>query len=378
MDGFWDELVGFTRSMFNSAFKTNPWLERAIMTGITRVSKESIFYDLNNLEVVTTTSDKYETCFGFTEEEVFRSLDEYELGGQRERVKQWYDGFVFGHYKDIYNPWSILNFLDKRKLSTYWANTSSNSLVGKLLREGNRGIKEKFEALLQGKVVRTSIDEQIVYNQLDNDETAVWSLLLASGYLKVLSYEREEFLEYGEEAEYELTLTNYEVKRMFYNMVRGWFQDSRADYNDFVKALLVGDKKAMNAYMNRVALNTFSYFDTGKRPSGEEPERFYHGFVLGLIVDLQNRYVITSNRESGFGRYDVMLEPKDPQTDDAIILEFKVYDPDGEETLKDTVEEALGQIERKQYAAQLVSRGIPGENIRSYGFAFQGKHVLIG
>ncbi|MCI5995330.1 MAG: ATP-binding protein [Blautia sp.] len=378
VDGFWDELVGFTRSMFNSAFKTNPWLERAIMTGITRVSKESIFYDLNNLEVVTTTSDKYETCFGFTEEEVFRSLDEYELGGQRERVKQWYDGFVFGHYKDIYNPWSILNFLDKRKLSTYWANTSSNSLVGKLLREGNRGIKEKFEALLQGKVVRTSIDEQIVYNQLDNDETAVWSLLLASVYLKVLSYEREEFLEYGEEAEYELTLTNYEVKRMFYNMVRGWFQDSRADYNDFVKALLVGDKKAMNAYMNRVALNTFSYFDTGKRPSGEEPERFYHGFVLGLIVDLQNRYVITSNRESGFGRYDVMLEPKDPQTDDAIILEFKVYDPDGEETLKDTVEEALGQIERKQYAAQLVSRGIPGENIRSYGFAFQGKHVLIG
>lgn len=328
--------------------------------------------------MVTTTSDKYETCFGFTEEEVFRSLDEYELGGQRERVKQWYDGFVFGHYKDIYNPWSILNFLDKRKLSTYWANTSSNSLVGKLLREGNRGIKEKFEALLQGKVVRTSIDEQIVYNQLDNDETAVWSLLLASGYLKVLSYEREEFLEYGEEAEYELTLTNYEVKRMFYNMVRGWFQDSRADYNDFVKALLVGDKKAMNAYMNRVALNTFSYFDTGKRPSGEEPERFYHGFVLGLIVDLQNRYVITSNRESGFGRYDVMLEPRDPQTDDAIILEFKVYDPDGEETLKDTVEEALGQIERKQYAAQLVSRGIPGENIRSYGFAFQGKHVLIG
>lgn len=378
VDGFWDELVGFTRSMFNSAFKTNPWLERAIMTGITRVSKESIFSDLNNLEVVTTTSDKYETCFGFTEEEVFRSLDEYELGGQRERVKQWYDGFVFGHYKDIYNPWSILNFLDKRKLSTYWANTSSNSLVGKLLREGNRGIKEKFEALLQGKVVRTSIDEQIVYNQLDNDETAVWSLLLASGYLKVLSYEREEFLEYGEEAEYELTLTNYEVKRMFYNMVRGWFQDSRADYNDFVKALLLGDKKAMNAYMNRVALNTFSYFDTGKRPSGEEPERFYHGFVLGLIVDLQNRYVITSNRESGFGRYDVMLEPRDPQTDDAIILEFKVYDPDGEETLKDTVEEALGQIERKQYAAQLVSRGIPGENIRSYGFAFQGKHVLIG
>ncbi|MCI6732271.1 MAG: ATP-binding protein [Lachnospiraceae bacterium] len=378
VDGFWDELVSLTRSMFNSAFKTNPWLERAVMTGITRVSKESVFSDLNNLEVVTTTSDKYETAFGFTEEEVFLALDEYGLGGQRELVKQWYDGFVFGRYDDIYNPWSILNYLDKRKLSTYWANTSSNSLVSKLLREGNRRIKEKFETLLQGESIRTFIDDQIIYNQLDKDETAIWSLLLASGYLKVLSYDREEFLECGEEAEYELSLTNYEVERMFYNMVRGWFQDSRADYNDFVHALLLDDRKAMNAYMNRVALNTFSYFDTGKRPSGGEPERFYHGFVLGLIVDLQKRYVITSNRESGFGRYDVMLEPKNPQMDDAIILEFKVYDSDSEETLKDTVQEALDQIEEKQYAAQLVNRGIPRAHIRSYGFAFHGKNVLIG
>lgn len=378
VDGYWEEMAGFTRSMFNSAFKTNPWLERAIMTGITRVNRESIFSDLNNLKVVTTTSDEYTESFGFTEREVFDALDEYGLSEKKQEVKRWYDGFIFGSHEDIYNPWSILNYLDTGRLATYWANTSSNSLVGKLLREGNRRIKEKFEALLQGKVIRTSIDEQIVYNQLDNDETAIWSLLLASGYLKVLSYDREEFLEYGEEAEYELTLTNYEVERMFYNMVRGWFQDSRADYNDFVQALLLGDCKAMNAYMNRVALNTFSYFDTGKRPSEEEPERFYHGFVLGLIVDLQKRYVITSNRESGFGRYDVMLEPKNPEMDDAIILEFKVYDPDGEETLKDTVQEALEQIERKQYAAQLVSRGIPKEHIRSYGFAFQGKHVLIG
>ena len=378
VDGFWDDLVGFTRSMFNSSFKTNPWLERAIMTGITRVSKESIFSDLNNLEVVTTTSDKYKTAFGFTEEEVFTSLSEYKLDEQKEGVKQWYDGFVFGHKRDIYNPWSILNFLDKKKLATYWANTSSNSLVGKLLREGNRKIKEKFEALLQGHVIKTVIDEQIVYNQLDNDESAIWSLLLASGYLKVLSYDREELLEYGEEPEYELMLTNYEVERMFYNMVRGWFRDSRADYNDFVQALLLGDKKAMNAYMNRVTLNTFSYFDTGNRPSGEEPERFYHGFVLGLIVDLQNRYIITSNRESGFGRYDVMLEPRNPQRDDAIILEFKVYDPEDETTLKDTVQDALKQIEVKQYAAQLIARGISKEHIRNYGFAFHGKNVLIG
>jgi len=378
VDGYWEELLAFTRSLFNSTFKTNPWLERAIMTGITRVSKESVFSDLNNLEVVTTTSDKYADSFGFTEEEVFAALEECGRSGEREQVKRWYDGFNFGKYRDIYNPWSILNFLDKGVYTAYWANTSSNSLVGKLLREGNRGIKEKFECLLRREVIRTPVDEQIVYNQLDNNESAVWSLLLASGYLKVLSHEREELLLYGEEVNYELTLTNYEVERMFKSMVRGWFKYAETDYNDFIKALLIGDVKAMNSYMNRVALNIFSYFDTGKRPSGEEPERFYRGFVLGLMVDLQNRYTITSNRESGFGRYDVMLEPKDPGKDDAIILEFKVKDPEDEADLKETVAAALKQIEEKQYAAQLISQGIERKRIRCYGFAFQGKKVLIG
>lgn len=378
VDGYWNELVGLTRSMFNSAFKTNPWLERAVMTGITRVSKESIFSDLNNLEVVTTTSDKYATAFGFTEEEVFTALEECGYPEEKEKVKSWYDGFIFGTHKDIYNPWSILNFLDKGKYGTYWANTSSNSLVGKLLREGDRRIKEKFEILLRGESIQSMIDEQIVYNQLDGNERAVWSLLLASGYLKVLSYESYLDIPEGTQPKYELALTNLEVRMMFQNMIRDWFTEVEADYNDFITALLQGDKKAMNAYMNRVALNTFSYFDTGKKSSGEEPERFYHGFVLGLIVDLQPRYVITSNRESGFGRYDVMLEPKDPGKDDAIILEFKVHDPDDEETLKDTVQDALEQIKRKQYAAQLIARGIPKEHIRSYGFAFQGKKVLIG
>ena len=378
VEGYWDELVSLTRSLFNSAFKTNPWLERAIMTGITRVSRESVFSDLNNLKVVTTTSQEYAQSFGFTEREVFLALEEYGLEEKRQEVKRWYDGFIFGNQKDIYNPWSILNYLDTGRLAAYWANTSSNSLAGKLLREGNRKVKEKFETLLQGKAIWITVEEQIVYDQLDNDEAAIWSLLLASGYLKVLDYDREEALECTEEAEYKLTLTNYEVERMFYGMVRNWFQESRSDYNDFVQALLDGDCKAMNAYMNRVALNTFSYFDTGKRPSGEEPERFYHGFVLGLIVDLQNRYVITSNRESGFGRYDVLLEPKNCSKDDAIILEFKVYDPDGEKTLEDTVKDALNQIEKKKYAAQMTNKGIPENHIRKYGFAFCGKKVLIG
>ncbi|MCD7724109.1 MAG: ATP-binding protein [Clostridiales bacterium] len=378
VEGYWEELVSFTRNMFNSTFKTNLWLERGIMTGITRVSKESIFSDLNNLEVVTTTSDKYATAFGFTEEEVFAALDECGLSSERDEVKRWYDGFIFGEHQDIYNPWSILNFIDKNKFSTYWANTSSNSLAGKLIREGSRRIKISFEGLLKGEHLRCSIDEQIVYDQLDNSEAAIWSLLLASGYLKVINYEDMGKIASRREPLYELALTNYEVERMFDSMVRGWFLPAENDYNDFVKALLLDDKKAMNIYMNRVALATFSYFDTGKRASDYvEPERFYHGFVLGLLVDLSEQYVVQSNRESGFGRYDVILEPL-KKTDDAIILEFKVYDPDDGGTLRDTVRAALEQIEDKKYDAYLLEKGISAEHIRKYGFAFQGKTVLIG
>ena len=392
VQGYWDEFTSFVRSLFNASFKTNPYLERAIMTGITRVRypkcvkfaeqtsngsvlTEPIFSDLNNLRVVTTTSNLYADCFGFTEEEVFAALDEYGMGDKKDEVKQWYDGFTFGEHRDIYNPWSITNYLDERRLYPYWASTSSNGLVSRLIRTASADVKEKMGDLLRGQTISVNFDEQIVYNQLDDNEEAIWSLLLASGYLKVQNID---YRGLTLEPWYTLDITNIETLSMFMTMFRGWFKNKDANYNDFVKALLKGSLKEMNIYMNDVALATFSSFDTGKKPSEKsQPERFYHGFVLGLLVELRDRYQIRSNRESGYGRYDVMLTPV-TEVDDAIVIEFKVHEPDEEETLKDTVRAALEQITEKNYDAELLLQGIPADRIRHYGFAFEGKKVLIG
>ncbi len=375
---YWNEMTDFMRELFQSAFKTNPYLERAIMTGVTRVSKESVFSDLNNLTVVSSTTKLYETAFGFTQKEVFHALQEFGMEDKKEEVKRWYDGFRFGSSENIYNPWSITSFLKFREFGSYWTNTSSNQLVGSLIQKGSPKVKMVMEDLLQGKYFCTYLDEQVVFDQLDSSTEAIWSLLLASGYLKITGHETDGHLSGSGDVLYQLAITNQEVTRMFRRLIHGWFDTGNENYNDFIKALLMDDKKAMNVYMNQVALTVCSNFDSGKKPSKTaEPERFYHGFVLGLMVDLADRYVITSNRESGFGRYDVMLEPRGME-DDAVILEFKVHDPDEENTLQDTAAAALSQIKEKRYAAALEAKGIAPDRIRSYGFAFEGKKVLIG
>ncbi len=396
VSGYWKELVAFTRSLFNATFKTNPYLERAIMTGITRIEysayakfakqtsngsalAETIFSDLNNLVVVTTTSNQYETAFGFTEEEVFNALDEQGLSEKKQEVKSWYDGFTFGDSRDIYNPWSIINYLKYKKFTTYWADSSSNGLINNLIQKGSPYIKTMLETLIRGEKINVIIDEQIVFSELDYSEDAVWSLMLASGYLKVISSEELNLIRESDN-EYELAITNREILFMFRKMILRWFTPAKRETNEFIKALINGDVESMNAYMNKVTLKTISYFDSGNSPSDEEPERFFHGLVLGLMVDQTENYIITSNRESGYGRYDIMLEPIDKSNENlpCIVIEFKVINPKKEKTLEETVEAALKQIEDKGYDAELVKRGVKKENIHHYGFAFKGKNVLIG
>ena len=378
INGYWDDLVGLTRTMFNNAFKTNPSLERGIMTGITRVSKESIFSDLNNLVVVTTTSGKYADCFGFTEEEVFHALDEQGFTEKDKLdVKRWYDGFTFGPVTDMYNPWSITRFLDEKKLDVYWANTSSNGLVGKLLRTGKTDIKKLFEDLMKGETIRVPVDEQIIFNQLDSNPAAIWSLLLASGYLKVVhttSFREPDA--YLTAQIYTLELTNYEVYLMFSTLIQLWFAQT-GGLSDFTKAMLQGDPDTMEEYLGDMMLTCMSSFDGGMTTSEKVPESFYHGFVLGLLVEQKGRYEIRSNRESGYGRYDVMMIPRETGLP-AVILEFKLFSSKrGEKSLEDTATNALKQIEEKKYDTELLDQGIPAERILKYGFAFKGKECLI-
>lgn len=369
VNGYWNEITEFIRNMFNGALKTNPYLNKALLTGITRVSRESLFSDLNNLNVVTNSSEQYADCFGFTEEEVFEALDEFGYGSEKENVKSWYDGFKFGKCEDIYNPWSIISFLKFGKYEPYWANTSSNSLISKLVRESDASIKKSFEQLLNGNAIKTKIDEQLVYGEMSASEKSVWSLLLASGYLKILKIEG-----IGSLAEYMLCLTNFEVRDCFRLMVYRWFENAGENYGYFVKALLAGNIDDMTDTLTEVCENMISSFDGSGKAA---PENFYHGLVLGLLVELRQGYEIKSNRESGLGRYDVMIRPKDKKKN-AIIIEFKSKRrSEKNKTIEELAEMALKQIEDKKYESELIEAGYEKEKIKKYAFVFEGKELMI-
>ncbi|MBQ7738110.1 MAG: AAA family ATPase [Desulfovibrionaceae bacterium] len=369
-NGYCDELVDFLHGFFNSTFKTNHNIERALITGITRVAKESIFYDLNNLEVVSTTSDLYTDCFGFTEEEVFAAMDEYGLTNKSE-VKQWYDGFIFGTQQKIYNPWSIIGYLSKKRIAPYWGNSSSNSLIGTLICSGDDTIKEETEKLLKGESIITKLDEQIVFSELYTKEGAIWSFFMASGYVKPLYFNLATKI-------YEITVTNLESKMILEDQISTWFYEARTAKNKFIISLLKNDLDAMNIWMTNITKSVFRYFDTanpGKSKQEIRPETFYHAFVLGLIIDLK-QYEISSNGDSGYGRYDVMLMPK-KQSDHAIVIEFKIHRSKTEKDLYKTCDNALKQIYENEYITKFKENNITLENIYVYGFAFKGKKVHI-
>ena len=375
--GFWDEASDFMRQLMNSTFKTNPAMGRALITGVTRVSRESIFSDLNNLVVVTASTPAYQTSFGFTQDEVDEALAEYGLSGKRDEVARWYDGFVFDGVGHIYNPWSLTQFLQWGEFRAYWANTSGNGLVSEAVRRGDEDLKADFEELMRGGTVEKVIDEEVVFSELAYRPDAVWALLLAAGYVtspgpvpKMVALEPRP-----------LRLTNREVSLTFDRMVQGWFAASGARYGQFERAILAGDARVATKCLSAVTRACMSSFDAGTHPSEEtEPERFYHGLVLGLLSSLRGRYSVESNRESGFGRYDVALVPTDgaTDTDSAVVMEFKVFDPDEEQSLADTVARAREQIEDRHYVDGLVARGIAPDRIRTLGVAFRGKEVLVG
>ncbi|MBQ9058658.1 MAG: AAA family ATPase [Atopobiaceae bacterium] len=375
LGGFWDEMAAFMRSFMNSTFKTNPSLGRGLMTGITRVSRESIFSDLNNLNVCGVTAEKYTTSFGFTQQEVDAALVEFGMQEKRDKVQEWYDGFCFGDIEGIYNPWSITKYLDTKKFEPHWMNTSGNALAADVVRTGEDDIKKDFEILLSGGCVSQVIDEQIIFSELGSSSSAAWSLLLSSGYLTTTAEAPEQF-----DDPRLLRLTNLEVRLSFEKLIKRWFyRAGSARYDSFVHSILTGNEEDATDYLNDITISCMSAFDGATHTAESEPERFYHGLVLGLLASLRGRYTVESNRESGRGRYDIMLVPtKDAQVKDTpIIIEFKVFDPRRESTLEDTASRALAQIEERAYATTLIERGFSAEHILSYGIAFRGKESLV-
>ena len=369
-DGYWEEMIGTCRQLFHAAFKENAYYSRAIITGVTRVTKNSLFSDLNNIEVDTVTCDAYSDCFGFTEEEVIDALQCQNVQ-EFSKVKAMYDGFIFGSQKDIYNPWSICNYLRQGELICYWTNTSSNKLIGEIIRKHPVRSKHEIEQLMAGETVHKKINENVTFQYLDGDENSLWSLFLAIGYIKA-----DYVVKHGEITECDVSVTNQEVMEMFRYEVLAMFDNGNAIYNDFVQALLQHNVCDMNDILLDIAYTSMSYFDVGKRPSERAPENFYHGLVLGLIVSLRYRYRIVSNRESGRGRYDIAMYPLQDNMD-AFLMEFKVHDEKTETNLETTADNALRQIEEKGYEKDLHAAGIKSEHIYKLGFAFSGKDVLV-
>ena len=365
VEGYYEEAVKFFKIFYGTTFKDNPYLEKTVLTGVSRVAKESIFSGANNFKVFTVLDDEFSDDFGITEEEMDKVIKDFNIQDKKEDIKEWYDGYTIGHTNGIYNPWSILNYLTDKKLMPYWVNTSSNDLI-KLVLKNSSTIKEKIERLLRDETIEVPINLETVIVGIENNEDNIWGLMLGTGYLKV-----EETVDLARGI-YKVKLPNREIKELFRGIVEGWFRNKVIgnDLNSILKDLITLNLKEFEKKFDVLVREMFSYMDVGENTA----ENFYHAFVLGMLVGLKDTYYVNSNRESGYGRYDIMLEPKD-KNGNSFIMEFKVLENKEEKTIEDTIKNAKKQIEEKRYEENLKERGF--KNITKMVYAFKGKEVEI-
>jgi hypothetical protein len=368
LNNYYSEAIEFMRNLLSGAFKDNTYLQKGMITGILRVAKESIFSGLNNLKVESILSDNLCDKFGFTDSEIEALVSAYDIEEELMNIKGWYNGYYFGN-TTIYNPWSILNYLSSPKagLKPYWVNSSSNDLVNVLLAKGSEDVKKDLEVLINGDCITKIIDENIVMGDIEKSSNNLWSFLLFTGYLKAREAYRKD-----EDIFYNLSIPNREVRSLYKNIIENWFLNTitKNNYDIMLKSLITGDIKTFGKLLKLFVLKSISYFDVG----GYEGEKVYHAFVLGMLISLNDSHEVISNRESGYGRYDVMIIPKDISRL-GIVIEFKKLDPDDEETLEETADMALKQIKEKKYATALEARGV--KNIKEIGIVFKGKELYI-
>ncbi len=363
--GYYDKSINFLRSLLTSAMKDNKYLKKGILTGILRTAKEGIFSGLNNLKVYSLLNNTFQDKFGFTQQEVIQLFGDYNLSSQLPEAQQWYNGYTFGS-TTIYNPWSLLMCISERgALQPYWVNTSDNHIIKKLLTLSDIEVKSDFELLLSDKSVTKAVDEAIIFPGIEKNDCALWSLLLFTGYVTYTSCTLIEGVTMCN-----LTIPNKEVKLLYKNFIRDIVQHllKTAKITTFMKTLITGDVETFSSLLQEFVLNSISVYDL---PSNE-PEKSYHLFVLGLLVMLSDTYHVKSNRESGLGRYDIMLIPHD-KNNRGIIMEFKKAA--AQETLEMAAKRALEQITTKKYVHELQAEGI--KLIKAYGVAFKGKEVLV-
>ena len=366
--GYYDKMIGFMRNFMSLVFKDNTDIFRGVITGILRVSKESIFSGLNNIDVDTILELPMCTSFGFTQEETDRMLTDYSLGGQKDEVKNWYNGYLFGD-QTVYNPWSVLSFINKGGvLSPYWVNTGSDVLLRHLLADGPSQIRMGVEALIQGEPIRSVINDKLAFPDLLAKPSNIWSFMLFSGYLKASA----PALNQDDLFEYDLQIPNREVKTVYRTIIQSWI-DGGPVKNDRLELLLQALKEnnmpIFQRVLNDFVVNTLSYYDT----SGRDPEKVYQAFLLGMLVS-SGAYEVSSNRESGLGRYDILLRPRD-LSKRGVIMELKLYDPMFDESVDSVLASALQQIEDKQYAATLRAAGVT--DILKMAITFDGKRVWV-